>query len=92
MVGMGVLSVDGFFLLEAEDGIRDYEVTGVQACALPIFTDQGLGDAARDGEAAGNLFWEFRPPSSWPQHPKLVSNKRPPSFRGRTGAFYLRFW
>src|SRR5256885_2342638 len=25
----------GFFL-QAEDGIRDYKVTGVQACALPI--------------------------------------------------------
>src|SRR5256885_6749308 len=24
------------FLLQAEDGIRDYKVTGVQTCALPI--------------------------------------------------------
>src|SRR5256885_6576863 len=27
----------GFFFFQAEDGIRDYKVTGVQTCALPIF-------------------------------------------------------
>src|SRR5688500_20322852 len=26
-----------FFFFHAEDGIRDYKVTGVQTCALPIF-------------------------------------------------------
>src|SRR5262249_59859993 len=26
-----------FFFLQAEDGIRDWSVTGVQTCALPIF-------------------------------------------------------
>src|SRR5574341_2658287 len=26
----------GFFFFQAEDGIRDYLVTGVQTCALPI--------------------------------------------------------
>src|SRR5256885_5701591 len=28
--------VDVFFFFQAEDGIRDYKVTGVQTCALPI--------------------------------------------------------
>src|SRR2546426_9115169 len=27
-----------FFFFQAEDGIRDYKVTGVQTCALPIST------------------------------------------------------
>src|SRR2546426_6803860 len=27
-----------FFFFQAEDGIRDYKVTGVQTCALPIWT------------------------------------------------------
>src|SRR5699024_12042818 len=27
-----------FFFFQAEDGIRDRNVTGVQTCALPIFT------------------------------------------------------
>ena len=26
-----------FFFFQAEDGIRDIDVTGVQTCALPIF-------------------------------------------------------
>ena len=28
-----------FFFFQAEDGIRDYKVTGVQTCALPICSD-----------------------------------------------------
>src|SRR5690606_34278818 len=27
------------FVFQAEDGIRDFHVTGVQTCALPIFND-----------------------------------------------------
>src|SRR5437016_7815285 len=27
-----------FFFFQAEDGIRDWSVTGVQTCALPIFS------------------------------------------------------
>src|SRR3989454_8436843 len=30
------------FFFQAEDGIRDYKVTGVQTCALPIFSDGAL--------------------------------------------------
>src|SRR5438034_9803767 len=33
-----------FFFFQAEDGIRDHCVTGVQTCALPIFSVQA--DAA----------------------------------------------
>src|ERR1039457_7457909 len=31
-----VMSGNIFFFFQAEDGIRDYKVTGVQTCALPI--------------------------------------------------------
>src|SRR5438445_289314 len=31
-------SSSAFFFFQAEDGIRDIGVTGVQTCALPIFT------------------------------------------------------
>src|SRR5437867_4777282 len=36
-----------FFFFQAEDGIRDRTVTGVQTCALPIFqpVTQGLADS-----------------------------------------------
>src|SRR2546430_4668522 len=30
-------TVDAYFFFQAEDGIRDLTVTGVQTCALPIF-------------------------------------------------------
>src|SRR5256885_5879200 len=36
-----------FFFFQAEDGIRDYKVTGVQTCALPI------SDPGRSGGGAG---------------------------------------
>src|SRR5256885_9424567 len=32
-----------FFLFQAEDGIRDYKVTGVQTCALPISWIDAVG-------------------------------------------------
>src|SRR2546427_8403258 len=39
-----VASVDVVFFFQAEDGIRDLTVTGVQTCALPIsFHDDTLG-------------------------------------------------
>src|SRR2546425_9849982 len=38
-----------FFFFQAEDGIRDKLVTGVQTCALPIF------DPDRRGERSGSL-------------------------------------
>src|SRR5688500_20248520 len=33
------------FFFQAEDGIRDYKVTGVQTCALPIFEPRVLRHA-----------------------------------------------
>src|SRR5256885_1066974 len=40
LAGEGLTGTQGggglFFFFQAEDGIRDYKVTGVQTCALPI--------------------------------------------------------
>src|SRR5690606_39694898 len=53
-VVLWVCVVDGavccFFFFQAEDGIRDFHVTGVQTCALPILT---AGDAAGLTEPEG---------------------------------------
>src|SRR5690606_41196260 len=38
-----------FFFFQAEDGIRDFHVTGVQTCALPIFADENFVQVAADG-------------------------------------------
>src|SRR5260370_1513880 len=42
-----------FFFFQAEDGIRDSSVTGVQTCALPIFIDERCRRGARSIWAAG---------------------------------------
>src|SRR2546426_3009289 len=43
-----------FFFFQAEDGIRDYKVTGVQTCALPICGDgRARLRTAGDGGGAG---------------------------------------
>src|SRR5258706_7836005 len=36
ILGTCVLALFFFFFFQAEDGIRDWSVTGVQTCALPI--------------------------------------------------------
>src|SRR5690606_40788753 len=38
-----------FFFFQAEDGIRDFHVTGVQTCALPILL---VDDGSTDGTAS----------------------------------------
>src|SRR5688500_4040920 len=40
------------FFFQAEDGIRDYKVTGVQTCALPI-------SVHNDGEVYGAIGWRM---------------------------------
>src|SRR5256886_4970709 len=44
------------FFFQAEDGIRDLTVTGVQTCALPIYADARPEDGALlTDRAAGDL-------------------------------------
>src|SRR5437762_7612372 len=50
------------FFFQAEDGIRDTSVTGVQTCALPILIHSWLrGDRVRLGPAEGRLL-RLKPP------------------------------
>src|SRR5690348_17585109 len=42
-----------FFFFQAEDGIRDGRVTGVQTCALPIYTAAAARAPARTAGARG---------------------------------------
>src|SRR5690349_24874521 len=47
-----VNSAHSIFFFQAEDGIRDLYVTGVQTCALPISEEHARrGHRLRDGEA-----------------------------------------
>src|SRR5437016_10014070 len=47
-----------FFFFQAEDGIRDWSVTGVQTCALPIFGRERRIPDRREvrAEAGGAVF------------------------------------
>src|SRR2546429_6248416 len=50
LIAAGVLTGAGavlFFFFQAEDGIRDVAVTGVQTCALPISGGDTADDADR---------------------------------------------
>src|SRR6266498_4589345 len=46
-----------YFFFQAEDGIRDADVTGVQTCALPIYSTYGIEGA--DVSAPGGWFRDF---------------------------------
>src|SRR5207302_3632297 len=48
-----LLCMRSFFFFQAEDGIRDFHVTGVQTCALPI--------SGRPGHVARTLLWIREP-------------------------------
>src|SRR5437763_16402340 len=59
------------FFFQAEDGIRDTSVTGVQTCALPISRD--LEDAARlEGAGEWTIFRRVALPLSGPGLGTLV--------------------
>src|SRR5437879_11807826 len=78
-----------FFFFQAEDGIRDTSVTGVQTCALPIYEARsrhnsaywsgrpyvGLGPAAHsyDGRARR---WNV---ASWPAYADAIAAGRSPA-------------
>src|SRR6266481_7527281 len=44
-----------FFFFQAEDGIRDGTVTGVQTCALPILADRLTKAGKKEGEPVWRL-------------------------------------
>src|SRR5947208_9294322 len=54
-----------FFFFQAEDGIRDDLVTGVQTCALPISSPQ-LCRQSPDHPAGMPLEWSVPPPPTIP--------------------------
>src|SRR5256885_380474 len=78
----GVASACSFFF-QAEDGIRDYKVTGVQTCALPICRP---GRTAPHGRSP--LPWQpaSPPPAPLPPQPSPWTQASPGRLQGRPGA------
>src|SRR5256885_3765349 len=54
---IAVLCKSRFFFFQAEDGIRDYKVTGVQTCALPIFFFAPPRSTCAEGLGAPDELW-----------------------------------
>src|SRR2546430_11538918 len=50
-----------YFFFQAEDGIRDLTVTGVQTCALPIFADAVLDSYWADAPRQRDLLRDGGP-------------------------------
>src|SRR5256885_7802338 len=64
--------VPHYFFFQAEDGIRDYKVTGVQTCALPI-SNRSQGQGRRDEQTSGRRGAcepAFKPRGGWEGHPR----------------------
>src|SRR6266511_4492647 len=53
-----------FFFFQAEDGIRDFHVTGVQTCALPIFRGRIAAYVARPDWCEGTVNTYYGPQST----------------------------
>src|SRR5256885_11555453 len=53
LLGVYATCVVVFFFFQAEDGIRDYKVTGVQTCALPIWSCEPSGGRGGSARRAG---------------------------------------
>src|SRR2546430_3302198 len=49
-----------FFFFQAEDGIRDLTVTGVQTCALPIYSIMKQSEVWLTAEQARAVVEQFR--------------------------------
>src|SRR5256885_3848004 len=62
-----------FFFFQAEDGIRDYKVTGVQTCALPICVLGRVSRKERE-EVGGGM-------AAGAHHRPLVACEREPFWR-----------
>src|SRR2546426_12691302 len=77
-----------FFFFQAEDGIRDYKVTGVQTCALPISWNAEAGriNGTEDGRlTACHCVGHVRLPSSSGARRPPVAKKRGPVEAGSGG-------
>src|SRR2546430_8719658 len=74
---MAPVGCDHYFFFQAEDGIRDLTVTGVQTCALPIFAAESdcLVIAAPHTNATARIV-DRRVLELLPQHAVVVNVSR----------------
>src|SRR5690606_40065904 len=66
-----------FFFFQAEDGIRDFHVTGVQTCALPILILISAGMFATAGAYAQTTPPAQNPPETTGETPMVAPPAAP---------------
>src|SRR5690606_8631515 len=67
-VGSLLWTTSSIFCFHAEDGIRDFHVTGVQTCALPISFSDLHPSVSMDAAGMARLFRQFSFPGGIPSH------------------------
>src|SRR5690606_28717036 len=67
-VGSLLWTTSSIFCFHAEDGIRDFHVTGVQTCALPISFSDLYPSVSMDAAGMARLFRQFSFPGGIPSH------------------------
>src|SRR5690348_17483352 len=72
-----------FFFFQAEDGIRDGRVTGVQTCALPIWSERA-GRNCPPAPTAGPVPAATAPARSGPPGPVIPDSAPAPSIGSAT--------
>src|SRR5688572_29179859 len=69
------------FFFQAEDGIRDLTVTGVQTCALPISSTVPTSTRSGRARSSGAIATRGRP---WPRSPRTPRARKRCSSRARS--------
>src|SRR5687767_15198711 len=75
---INILCLFFFFFFQAEDGIRDKLVTGVQTCALPIFAKVKAGGGVMEMSDLGEFESEWVEPITTNYHGYDVHQLPPP--------------
>src|SRR5690348_18002231 len=68
-----------FFFFQAEDGIRDGRVTGVQTCALPIYSHNRQRETVDLSAARQGVFGNAMPcrrRRRWPVAARIVADRK----------------
>src|SRR5256885_12074363 len=81
-IGLDDAWAGAVFFFQAEDGIRDYKVTGVQTCALPIWSchDGSLEKALRLVEIAAACFADAVKFQFWSSAEALAERRHAPDY------------
>src|SRR5271169_4158927 len=86
MADFGIPCESRFFFFQAEDGIRDATVTGVQTCALPIsYAVACFHDENRNGKLDTGLFGI--PTEGWVVSNRATGGLGAPSFKDAKFSF-----